>query len=342
MLLCSPSRGNFFMLMLLVVQFVMTIVISIAVAFSGVTIESTNVFFLVGAEVVSFLLPVGVYLLVTKQSAIQVLSLRPISVNNLILIFFIIVLLQPLIMFVASVSNLVFPDVTSEAIGAIPKAHSLLVSLGAIAVTPAICEEVAFRGVILHEYHKVPVRTAALLNGFLFGVVHLNGLQFSYAFLCGFVFVYLVYYTKSIFASMFAHFIVNGGQTMMIYISTKFYPEALEKTAATMGEKLDAVKTTFVLAVVALPFFILLFKRFIKNNKENLVEIAPIEAQHEEAQYEQQVLADCLQEPEEPKAEQPPRIMTLSLVFVIIIFVLALAFNQLLAFILPILKSFKG
>ncbi len=80
-----------------------------------------------------------------------------------------------------------------------------------IAVSPAICEEVLFRGALLSSMRdRIPAWAVILAVGVLFGMFHLSIHRFVPTALSGIMLTYLAYRTGSIFPAMIAHFIVNG------------------------------------------------------------------------------------------------------------------------------------
>ncbi|WBW97514.1 type II CAAX endopeptidase family protein [Oceanirhabdus sp. W0125-5] len=87
---------------------------------------------------------------------------------------------------------------------------SLLQWIFILAITPAICEEAVMRGVVLKQYKNVSCTKAAIMNGLLFGMFHMNFNQFFYAFVLGVVMAYLVIITGTILSSVLMHFTING------------------------------------------------------------------------------------------------------------------------------------
>ena len=86
------------------------------------------------------------------------------------------------------------------------KQNSFLLGFFAIAVTPAICEEVFTRGMLFSSLLKrVSPVAAMIISAVLFALLHLH---FS-VFVVGVMLAYLVYRTKSIFPAMAAHFLNN-------------------------------------------------------------------------------------------------------------------------------------
>lgn len=88
--------------------------------------------------------------------------------------------------------------------------YGTLMSIFTVAIVPAICEEILFRGVILS--HLLPYgRTVAIMgSGLLFGLMHGNPLQFFYTALLGVVLGYVYVKTQSLAVCMVLHFVNNG------------------------------------------------------------------------------------------------------------------------------------
>lgn len=78
------------------------------------------------------------------------------------------------------------------------------------AVTPAICEEILFRGMILSGLRKKFSDVVSIvLSALMFALMHQSLQQFIYPFLLGLVLGWLYLRTGSVVASMLAHFFNN-------------------------------------------------------------------------------------------------------------------------------------
>lgn len=85
-----------------------------------------------------------------------------------------------------------------------------LLYISNMAVLPGICEEYAFRGVVMQSLRKYGDGFALIVSSFLFGIAHGNMVQAPNAFLAGLILGYFVLYTGNIKVSMFAHFLFNA------------------------------------------------------------------------------------------------------------------------------------
>ena len=87
----------------------------------------------------------------------------------------------------------------------------LFVDLAALALSPAICEELLFRGLLLRvSWPALRAPAAVLLNGVLFGMFHLSVYRFASTFLLGALLALIVIRSGSILPAMLFHFLNNG------------------------------------------------------------------------------------------------------------------------------------
>jgi membrane protease YdiL (CAAX protease family) len=78
------------------------------------------------------------------------------------------------------------------------------------AVSPAICEEILFRGIILQGALRNFSRTSAILiSGFLFGLFHLDPYRFLGTMVLGFIMGYIATEARSLLASVTYHLTNN-------------------------------------------------------------------------------------------------------------------------------------
>ena len=90
-------------------------------------------------------------------------------------------------------------------------------SMMAVILLLPIFEEILFRGLILYELNKkMSLLLAAIIQGILFGIYHMNILQSIYTAILGIVLGLIYIWTKSIVASIIAHIVYNFlGTTIM-------------------------------------------------------------------------------------------------------------------------------
>jgi membrane protease YdiL (CAAX protease family) len=109
-------------------------------------------------------------------------------------------------------------------------------------------EELVFRGVILAGLlKKYSVKKSIIISSLLFGIIHLNGIQFINAFFLGIFIGYIYVKTKSIYLCMYFHILFN-------IIGFIYIP------------KIHNLLVTILFAIIGLIFIIYGIKKF--NNFE--------------------------------------------------------------------------
>lgn len=127
-----------------------------------------------------------------------------------------------------------------------------------IAVTPAICEEFFFRGLIFHNFEKVMLKGKAIfMTGFIFAIFHFHPFNLIPLILLGFYLTYVVYYSKSILTGIVVHFVNNF---LSAYLVFKYGKEGLEDPNGSLMDNLSFI----ISGVVSIILFLIILK-IIKN-----------------------------------------------------------------------------
>lgn len=88
-----------------------------------------------------------------------------------------------------------------------------------ISITPGICEEIFFRGLMLSGYrNQTRVSTSIIVTGVLFGLFHFNIQNFMLPMFLGIILAMLVHITNSIYSSMIAHGLFNAIGLVIMYL----------------------------------------------------------------------------------------------------------------------------
>jgi sodium transport system permease protein len=116
----------------------------------------------------------------------------------------------------------------------------LLWLLLVVAVTPAICEELIFRGVLLQGLRSSGgMARAVIVSALVFGAFHLSfetAIRFLPTVFLGLVLGYVVWRTRSIFTGMLMHLVNNA--TVVVLVST---PALRERFADSSGQPVWAL-----------------------------------------------------------------------------------------------------
>ena len=141
----------------------------------------------------------------------------------------------------------------------------LVLNLILLAVLPAICEELIFRGIIFNGLKQYGDKKAVFLSALLFMLVHSSVEQTIYSFFVGIVLALLYLRTGSIIYPIILHFTNNAIVVVMNYIYTQ--------NGTNLGFELSTFNILFSIALmiltilcIAITFNIILKKR----NKDNI------------------------------------------------------------------------
>lgn len=205
------------------IVFLITILISVIVPFLPLDFlwERPTMQILVSQGLIAA--PAFVYMIINRLSFKETVGLKKMKFSDMMLAFLFGILIQPAITLINALSMVFASNTTGAAMLGITEKLPFLGGVFLLAVVPAFMEESVYRGVFYHEYSKVNPWKAALLSGLLFGVMHGNINQFSYAAVMGIVFALLVEATGSILSTMLVHFWTNAASVVMLYLYPKLY-----------------------------------------------------------------------------------------------------------------------
>ena len=220
------------------------------------------------------LLPALIYVAIHKINIIACMPYRRLRISDGLLSLLFGYALVPTMLFVSNLTSLFSTNYVQDSVQELI-AYPFVVQLLIIAVLPACVEEFVFRGLIYHSYRKNGILGAAVLSGLVFGLMHLNINQLSYALLMGIVFALLVEVTGSMYSSMLAHFAANSYSVILMQLvsMTSGGSELLEQSAQAAESSMNSVPVIIaqvvMLGLVAAGFLgiaYLLFKKIAVRN----------------------------------------------------------------------------
>lgn len=197
-----------------------------------------------------FAIPVILYLIIKRIRPNTWIPFRKIGISTLLMSMLTGFLLLPLVTFINAFSMLFATNYVSESSTQLMN-NSVWVNLLIIAVIPAVVEELIYRGVFYHAYREKGVMLGAIASAIVFGVMHRNLNQFFYAAVLGVFFCILVEITGSIYASMAAHFTINGWNVLLISLQKPLASLTGEAAVETELTKETLVATVGVMGVLA-------------------------------------------------------------------------------------------
>lgn len=139
----------------------------------------------------------------------------------------------------------------------LPGVGYMLINLLMLAAIPAICEEFVFRGVIqktLVGWFRNP-HVAIVVTAAVFSLTHFEMFYFVPRFVLGICLGYIYYYTRTIWASVLAHFTNNAIIVVMYYISASnglgIDPQHLQIPHPALFGAISLILTTIVIFFIA-------------------------------------------------------------------------------------------
>lgn len=144
----------------------------------------------------------------------------------------------------------------------------LLISIFVVAIQPAICEELLFRGFLQNfflEWSKNKIHLAIWLSAAIFSYIHFDFFGFVPRLLLGALLGYTYYYSGNILVPMFIHFVNNFIAVFAYYL---YQNDMISQDPMSMESGLTFpmwVEITLIFAGIIALF--LLIRGFIKYNK---------------------------------------------------------------------------
>ena len=206
---------------------------------------------LFGTQMIILLVPLSV-ILYTKKDIRESYGFRKTGIKSYVGAFFTIIGMFPISILISTGLVNLFPESADNVVTVFSDLMdgNIFVVLLVIAVTPAICEEMMFRGMIFHGMKaKYRTATAIVAVAVMFGLYHMSLVKFIPTGLLGLVVCYTVYVTDSIYPAMLMHFINNA---LSVLISC--YPEQLEAVLPMFYHDTPTVSDVLILLGAGLVF----------------------------------------------------------------------------------------
>ena len=169
---------------------------------------------IIAVQVLVFVMTALFYAFAMKVRFVKNTALRPFAPSRIALIITLLGVMVTGSFLISVASNLILgsegsTSATTELYGAISAEGGALLTVLAVCVIPALCEEFAFRGVLLSQLRHCRAFPACLVCALLFATVHFDLHNFVSNVFCGLVLGWLVMVTRSLIASMVLHALYN-------------------------------------------------------------------------------------------------------------------------------------
>ncbi len=163
-------------------------------------------------EYILILLPVLLYLRVKGYSIKKTLRLSKVSLKQIIYTLLIMLFSYPIAVFFNYI-GLIFLSKYGKVLPSlvpIPEsAEEFLIGFFVMSISPGICEEIMFRGMLMKSYEPLGKKKAIVYSAILFGIFHFNLQNLLGPTFLGIIFGILTYKTNSIIIPVIAHMTNN-------------------------------------------------------------------------------------------------------------------------------------
>lgn len=150
-----------------------------------------------------------------------------------------------------------------EGIVAVNSLPELLLVLVLVALTPAIGEELMFRGLLqrIITYNGLNKHLAVIVSALVFSAIHMQFQGFLTRFALGLILGYLFVFSGSLWISIIAHFLFNGSQVIIAYLTKDMMDFSAEPSWSDFSYPIFVGSALLFLAVGY---------RFIKSNESSV------------------------------------------------------------------------
>lgn len=235
------------------------------VAIDGVPLPNYTTIASMLASIVLFGIPPLLYCKIKGVKISDSLKFKNPGLKNGLYSLLVGVLMAPILYVLVGLIGFVFMGGNAQAAAdEIIESGFILTFIG-VAIVPAICEELTFRGLFFYKLRKLKPLQIAILTSLAFSLVHMNLVQCLYTLFMGFCFFYLVHYTGSIWAAVLAHFAVNAYNTIEIQIMMLLAKPEVAGVEAAAPSMLSEM-FSLALAIGCAILLIIVFRKIKKNN----------------------------------------------------------------------------
>lgn len=224
-------------------------------------------------EFVIILPPVLIYAILKKADFRETFRIRKLKPLHALFVVLLSIAAYPVAMMLNNIALYFLQfigNIPSQPIPIPQNIIELLVGILIIAVSPAICEEMLHRGLLLSAYERRGSMKAVVITAIFFGIFHFDLTNFLGPIFLGLMIGYYVVRTNSIFAGMLAHFLNNAiSEVIQYFMTDKSVPSNITVSLQELGQ-------IILLGLAGLILLALLLTAFKRLTKNTAVIIAPI------------------------------------------------------------------
>ncbi len=191
-------------------------------------------------EFVIILIPVLLYTRIKKADFRETFRIRKLNPVHASIIMLLSIAAYPVAMMLNNIAAYFLQfigDIPAQPIPSPRNLQELFIGLLVVAVSPAICEELFHRGLLLSAYERRGSMKAVVITAIFFGIFHFDITNFLGPVFLGLLIGYYVIRTNSIFAGMLAHFMNNAiSEVFQFFVADKSIPEKITVSSQELGQ----------------------------------------------------------------------------------------------------------
>ena len=168
---------------------------------------------------VIIIIPSIIYMAVKKIPFKQTVRMKKTNPVNFVMALLVILFSYPVVVVLNIFSMFFVDNAVAGTMTDMMSEMNIFFVFFAVAVMPAFGEEILFRGVMYNTYSQFRPAMGLVISAAAFGMMHGNFNQMPYAAFLGVVFVLMLEASDSIWVTMFMHFLLNGSNVLMMYLT---------------------------------------------------------------------------------------------------------------------------
>lgn len=224
-------------------------------------------------EYIIILLPILLNLRVKGYPIKETLRLNRISFKQIIFIIFIVIFSYPIAVFLNYVGIMILSKYGTVIPNPVPipsNTVEFLLGFIVIALTPGICEEVMFRGIVMNSYASLGRKKAIIYSAILFAIFHFNVQNLLGPIYLGILLGVLAYKTNSLFSAIVGHATNNSIALFIGLYSTRMEQNPVETTPVIIPEDNILIGGAIWMGIIAFISLLIVRKliKYMPNCKE--------------------------------------------------------------------------
>ena len=210
------AQANMLLFITAALFLAVSIGLSVLIGVLGVAIPAP-VSLLAGQVII--IIPSIIYMVVKKIPFKQAVRMKKTNPVNFVMALLVILFSYPVVVVLNIFSMFFVDNAVANTMTGMMSVMNIFFVFFAVAVMPAFGEEILFRGVMYNTYSQFRPVMGLVISAAAFGMMHGNFNQMPYAAFLGVVFVLMLEASDSIWVTMFMHFLLNGSNVLMMYLT---------------------------------------------------------------------------------------------------------------------------